>query len=186
MLSKYRVCLKAEATVCLGLVLCFFFLLTKQTLLLTRLYGILTKLLFFQPRCFESQTVLSFSLFPPLSLCSPFLLFLGLVVHWPSTHEQLELNLWPWCDLSPLLPNHAQGEGVYFRFSLQWALIICLCLTLLGNKCCVFGVRLQNILFLLFMLSRPCPLCFFYPEGLYHYKLVLEWFNLWCRTMVIP
>ena len=42
-------------------------------------------------------------------------LFLGLVVRWPSTHEQLDF--WPWCDLSPLLQNHTHRWDVCFLFS---------------------------------------------------------------------
>lgn len=127
MLSKYRVCLKAGATVCLCLLLCFSARRANKTPL-THLYGILTMLLFFKQRCLQpslkhfSLFLLLIILFPPpllLSLSAVHSsLFLGLVVRWPSTHEQLELNLWPWRDLSPLLPNHAhRWRCVFLIFS---------------------------------------------------------------------
>lgn len=93
----------------------------------TCLHSILTLLLFCQQTCLLPLLKLFF----PVSLSFFFVtfsaslqsvpLFLGLVVRWPSTHEQLDL--WPWCDLSPLLPNHAH------RWE-EWCLCILLFLLL--------------------------------------------------------
>lgn len=111
--------------------MCLLCFCTRNTnpLWLSGLYGILTGLLFFKQRWLLSYSLpfafMSFSLSAVHSS-----LFLGLVVWRSSTHEQLDL--WPWRDLSPLLPNHAHRWDVHFWFSLKEALMRpCLC-------CCLY------------------------------------------------
>lgn len=131
MLNKYRVCLKAGANVCVSSV----FVLTTPTHCGCRACTVFSLVC-----CFSNRG--GFFLHnPPFCLIILFLLplcllsavhsslFLGLVVWRSSTHEQLDL--WPWRDLSPLLPNHAHRWDVCFWFSLKEALRPCLC-------CCLY------------------------------------------------
>ncbi len=161
MLSKYRVCLKAGATVRLCLSLCFSARRanTNPVDTLVRYSHYVAVFQTEVPSAFTKAFLpLSPLLFPSLHL-SNFLslslslsavhssLFLCLVVRWPSTHVQLELNLWPWRDLSPLLPNHAhRWRCVFLIFSV--CLCCCLCLNC-KEKCAVlFGLSVVLLSFL--------------------------------------
>lgn len=123
MLSKYRVCLKAGATVCASPVFC-----SQRKHISVDMLAQYSYFVAVLPKDVPSSFA---KIIFPVSLSFFFVtfsaslqsvpLFLGLVVRWPSTHEQLDL--WPWRDLSPLLPNHTH------RWE-EWCLCILLFLLL--------------------------------------------------------
>lgn len=139
MLSKYRVCLKAGATVCLCLFPCVSLLCRANNRVdtLVRYSHYVAVFQTVVPLAF-AETSLCFwpyySLTPLYLPLSPsavnFSLFLGLVVRWPSTHEQLEPDLWPWRDLSPLLSNHARRWRCVSDFFFSKVLWMCTLLLL--------------------------------------------------------